>query len=91
MSKDELDPKAIQVANYPSRKLILTKLKSGSMSVSSLQKSVKMSQKVFESHLGQLKEAGLVTTEKENLCLTPKGKEILSYVEKLDQENIDWT
>ena len=92
MSKDEqLDPKTIQVANYPSRKLILVKLKAGHMVAASLQKSVKMSQKVFESHLAQLKEEGLVKTEKDTVSLTDKGKEILGYVEKLDQENIDWT
>jgi predicted transcriptional regulator len=92
MSKDaQLDPKTIQVANYPSRKLILLKLKSGPMAVTSLQKSVKMSQKAFESHFGQLRDEGLVKAEKETVCLTDKGKEILSYVEKLDQENIDWT
>jgi len=91
MSKDSQLDKTIQVANYPSRKLILVKLKSGPVAATSLQKSVKMSQKVFESHLGQLKDEGLVRAEKDTLCLTDKGKEILSYVEKLDQENIDWT
>ncbi len=92
MSKDtQLDPKTIQVANYPSRKLILVKLKTGPMVVVSLQKSVKMSQKVFDSHLAQLKDEGLVRTEKDTVSLTEKGKEILGYVEKLDQENIDWT
>jgi len=92
MSKDaQLDPKTIQVANYPSRKLILIKLKTGSMVAASLQKSVKMSQKVFELHLAQLKDEGLVETEKDTVSLTEKGREILGYVEKLDQENIDWT
>ncbi len=92
MSKDaQLDPKTIQVANYPSRKLILVKLKSGPVSEPSLQKAVRMSQKVFESHLGQLRDEGLVRAEKGTIQLTNKGKEILGYVEKLDQENIDWT
>jgi len=92
MSKDaELDPKTIQVANYPSRKLILVKLKTCPMVSANLQKSVKMSQKVFESHLTQLKDEGLIKTEKDTVSLTVKGKEILGYVEKLDQENIDWT
>ncbi len=91
MSKGELDPKTIQVANYPSRKLILVKLKSGAMAAAALQKSVKMSQKVFESHLKQLKDEGLVEAEQDAVQLTTKGREILNYVEKLDQENIDWT
>ena len=50
-----------------------------------------MTQRVFESHLGQLKDAGLVEVGKESVSITEKGMEILSYVEKLDQENIDWT
>lgn len=91
MSKDAQLDRTIQVANYPSRKLILVKLKTGSMIATSLQKSVKMSQKVFDSHLALLKDEGLVKTEKDTVSLTEKGREILSYVEKLDQENIDWT
>lgn len=92
MSKDEqLDPKTIHLANYPSRKLILQKLKSGPTDLAKLQKAVKMSQKVFQSHLGQLREADLVKVEKEYASITDKGKEILAYVEKLDMENIDWT
>ena len=92
MSKDEqLDPKMIHLANYPSRKLILQKLKSGPTDMAKLQKAAKMNQKVFESHLGQLRDADLVKVDKDSVSITGKGKEILAYVEKLDMENIDWT
>ena len=79
------------MANYPPRKLILRKLGTGPVPTGSLHRSVKMTQRVFESHLGQLKDAGLVEVGKESVSITEKGMEILSYVEKLDQENIDWT
>ena len=92
MGKNEqLDPKMIHLANYPSRKIILQKLKSGPIDIAKLQKAVKMSQKVFGSYLGQLRDADLVKVERDSVSITAKGKEILAYVEKLDMENIDWT
>jgi predicted transcriptional regulator len=50
-----------------------------------------MTQKVFDAHLKQLEDNKLVKVDGNKISITDKGKEILSYIEKLDQENIDWT
>jgi DNA-binding HxlR family transcriptional regulator len=85
------DFRTIQVANYPSRKLILHKLMGGPTMANELQRSVRMTQKVFDAHLKQLEDNKLVKVDGNKISITDKGKEILSYIEKLDQENIDWT
>ena len=92
--------KEIQAANYPSRKAILTNLKKGSKAADELAKATKMNKKIFEDHLKILLELGLVeskarsaekSADDKQISLTERGKEILTYVEKLDMENIEWT
>lgn len=92
--------KEIQAANYPSRKAILTNLKKGSRTADELAKASKMNKKIFEDHLKILSDLGLVearavsvekSVDDKQISLTERGKEILTYVEKLDMENIEWT
>lgn len=87
----------IQLAMYPYRRKILDALKGASMSEDALTKKVKMRKRIFASNLAKLVKAGFVKTEitdgveGQHLSLTENGRTILTYIDKLDMDNITWT
>jgi DNA-binding HxlR family transcriptional regulator len=87
----------MQLAMYPYRRKILDALKGASMSEDDLTKKLKMRKRIFASNLPKLVEAGFVKTEiaegveGHHLSLTENGQTILTYIDKLDMDNITWT
>ena len=86
----------IQLAMYPYRRKILDALKGSSMSEDAVTKKLKMRKRIFDSNLAKLIEAGFVKTEtaeggEGQLSLTENGRTILTYIDKLDMDNITWT
>jgi DNA-binding MarR family transcriptional regulator len=87
----------IQLAMYPYRRKILDALKSASMSEEAVTKKLKMRKRIFASNLAKLVEAGFVKTETAEdveglrLSLTENGRTVLTYIDKLDMDNITWT
>ncbi len=87
----------INLAMYPYRRKILEALKGTSMSEDALTKKLKMRKRIFASNLAKLVEAGFIKTEiaegveEQHLSLTENGQTILTYIDKLDMDNITWT
>lgn len=78
------------VISENSRLKILCILRNGEHCVCELMEHVKLSQSLISHHMGDLKEAGIVTSEKRGLkvfySLTPNGKRITNAVFNLTEK-----